>query len=236
MVVATALPTPDDESLSSVLKLSFDRQLDMGAVLTMVTGHHVIASVSPVRLHVGVDAAARLVHFLRTFERYLSNHILGDASRIPHDAAPERWPAAAGSPLVQELVVEMDRITLLLETGDDGGTPDCFDVFGSSLDETPDTGTSRASFKAPSLPLRHAVALSLGARLKYADTGTGQACSLDLGGLFVTAFPSRVICMICVLRFANPRPLWGTGTVRSRAVGPRRPSTATSSARKYQHG
>ena len=187
--VATALPTPDDESLSSVLKLSFDRQLDMGAVLTMVTGHHVIASVSPVRLHVGVDAAARLVHFLRTFERYLSNHILGDASRIPHDAAPERWPAAAGSPLVQELVVEMDRITLLLETGDDGGTPDCFDVFGSSLDETPDTGTSRASFKAPSLPLRHAVALSLGARLKYADTGTGQACSLDLGGLFVTAFP-----------------------------------------------
>ncbi len=193
--VTAAPPMPDDESLSSIAKLSFEGQLDMGAVLNMVTDQHMVASLSPIQLEVGLDAVGRLVHFLRTFERYLSNHILADATCIPHGDMSDGGTAGARHPVLRELVVDMERITLLLETAHDQDTlyrdtRDCDGVTGSSFEEKPETFPSRASCRI-SDPLRHVVALSLGARLKCAHVEAGQACSLDLYGLLVSAFPIR---------------------------------------------
>lgn len=191
-VIATAPPLPNKDDVSNLLRVCFDWQPDMGAVLTMVTDNHVVASLSSIRVHVGVDASAQAVQFARTYERYLSNHIFGVVSRTLSDA-----PVAGGSvggnletktstpPLLRELHVEADRVTILMETQDTNQADYSLGVSASSISGKP---AELDGSKTPGTPRRHAISLSLGSRLRYTDEEDKQSCSVDLRGLFISSF------------------------------------------------
>jgi hypothetical protein len=183
-VVATAPPLPEEKDLVGVFKLCFDNVPDMGAVLTMMTGQHVLVSISSIRVHIGVDALAQMIQFLRTYERYISNHILGgvcmDASHLggAHPAPP---PVATPSlALVKELLLEADRVMVLLETRDKFKDMTGIGIVESSFGEK--------SAKSKPATLQHMITLSFGSQLKYTNGSNGQACSLGLDGFLVSSF------------------------------------------------